>query len=203
MQDKLGLGCFPTVRRTLGRVSGTARQLISRAEYITLERDCPIRHEWVGGVLFAMTGSSGVHNRIAGRLAARLLPVAESHGCRPYASDMRLMTPNAGYYPAVMVACGDQPDPYFETTPCLLVEVLSPTTRDVDQREKRAAYFAIESLKHYLVVHQDQPRIEHHWRTDGDWQLEVVGPIDTITLICPSMSLSVSDLFAGLVPFET
>ena len=161
MQDKLGLGCFPTVRRTLGRVSETARQLISRAEYITLERDCPIRHEWVGGVLFAMTGSSGVHNRIAGRLAARLLPVAESHGCRPYASDMRLMTP------------------------------------------KRAAYFAIETLKHYLVVHQDQPRIEHHWRTDGDWQLEVVGPIDTITLICPPMSLSVSDLFAGLVPFET
>ena len=157
-------------------MSETARQLVSRAEYITLERDSQIRHEWVGGVLFAITGTSGVHNRIAVRLTARLLPVAENHGCRTYASDKRLMTPNAAYYPDVMVACSDQADPYCETTPGLLVEVLSPSTRDVDQREKRAAYFAIESLKHYLVVHQDQPRIEHHWRTDGDWQIEVVGP---------------------------
>ena len=130
MQDKLGPGFLRVPRRRLPRVSGTARQLVSRAEYITLERDSPIRHEWVGGVLFAMTGTSGVHNRIAVRLTARLLPVAESHGCRTYASDMRLMTPNAGYYPDVMVACDDQADPYFETTPCLLVEVLSPSTRD-------------------------------------------------------------------------
>ena len=180
----------------------SARGLVSRQEYVDLERHSNLRHEWVGGVLFAMTGTSGVHNRIAGRLYTRLLAEADPRGCRTYVSDMRVMTENSGYYPDVMVACGDQADPYFETTPCLIAEVLSPTTRDVDQREKRAAYFAIPSLRHYLVVHQDQPRIEHHWRTDGDWQLEVVGPADMITLTCVPMSLVVADLFAGLVPLD-
>ena len=183
-------------------MSETARQLISRTEYVTLERDSPTRHEWVGGVLFAMTGTSGIHNRIAGRITTRVLPVAEALGCRAYASDMRLMTEKAGYYPDIMIACGDQSDPYFETAPCLLAEVLSPTTRDVDQREKRAAYFAIDSLRHYLVVHQDQPRIEHHWRGDRGWELEVVGPPDIIALQCPAMELPVGPLFEGLVSFE-
>jgi Uma2 family endonuclease len=188
---------------TLGYVSDTARQLVSRAEYICFERDSTIRHEWVGNVLFAMTGTSGIHNRIAGRLSAKILAVADPHGCRTYASDMRVMTADAGYYPDVMVACDEQADPYFETMPCLLAEILSPSTRDIDQREKRAAYFGIESLRHYLVVHQDQPRIEHHWRSDAtaSWQLEVVGPIDTITLICPPMTLPVGALFDGLVPY--
>ncbi len=183
-------------------MSETARQLISKVEYLYFERDSSIRHEWVGGALFAMTGTSGVHNRIAGRLFAKLLAVAEPHGCRSYVSDMRVMTADAGYYPDVMVACGEQADSYFETTPCLLAEVLSPSTRDIDQREKRAAYFAIESLQHYLVVHQDQPRIQHHWRTDRGWELEVVGPIDTITLTCPPITLAVGELFEGLVAFE-
>ena len=182
-------------------VSDTARQLISKTEYLCCERDSTIRHEWIGGVLFAMTGTSGLHNRIAMEIVAHLHPVAKRHGCRTYASDMRLMTENAGYYPDVMFACEEQADPYFETSPCLLAEVLCPSTRDIDQREKRGAYFAIESLRHYLVVHQDQPRIEHHWRTDRGWQLEVVGPIDTIALTCPPISLPVGELFEGLVAF--
>jgi Uma2 family endonuclease len=183
-------------------MSETARQLVSKAEYLSFERDSTIRHEWVGGVLFAKTGTSGVHNRLAIELVSRILPEAKRHGCRSYASDMRLMTDTAGYYPDVMVACGEQVNTYFENTPCLLVEVLSPSTRDIDQREKRAAYFAIETLQHYLVVHQDQPRIEHHWRTEQGWELEVVGPIDTIRLTCPPMVLAVGELFDGLVAFD-
>ena len=63
-----------------------------------------------------------------------------------------------------------------------------------------AAYFAIDSLRHYLVVHQDQPRVEHHWPTEGGpWQLEVVGPIDTIELTCPPVSIPLGELFEGLV----
>lgn len=173
---------------------------MTRSDYLQLERDSQIRHEWVGGALHAMTGTSGVHNRVAGRLYARLLPAADRHGCRTYISDMRIMTERAGYYPDVMVACGEQADPYYETAPCLLIEVLSPSTSDIDQREKRAAYFAIDSLRHYLVVHQDQPRVEHHWPTEGGpWQFEVVGPIDTIELTCPPVSIPLGELFEGLV----
>ena len=177
-----------------------ARQLISRFDYLSMERENRVRHEWVGGALFAMVGASGVHVRLTGRVFAALLPMADAHGCRAYASDMRVMTEHVGYYPDVMVACGEQPDPYFETAPCLLVEVLSPTTRDIDQREKLAAYKAIPSLRHYLIVHQDQPRVAHHFRfDDGDWQLEIVGPIDTIELTCPPVGIPLGELFDGLV----
>ena len=136
MQDKLRLRSSPACRRRLAVVS-EARQLVTRSDYLQLERDSQIRHEWVGGALHAMTGTSGVHNRVAGRLYARLLPAADRHGCRTYISDMRIMTERAGYYPDVMVTCGEQADPYYETAPCLLIEVVSPSTRDIDQREKR------------------------------------------------------------------
>jgi hypothetical protein len=61
-------------------VSGTARQLVSKAEYLSFERDSTIRHEWVGGVLFAMTDTSGVHNRLALELVMRIAPEGKRHG---------------------------------------------------------------------------------------------------------------------------
>lgn len=179
-----------------------ARQLVPRDVYDRMERDGNVRHEWVGGSVFAMVGASGDHNRIALRLAGALDRAGPT--CRVFASDMRLMVEDAGYYPDVMVACGESPDRYFETAPCLLAEVLSPSTRDIDRREKRAAYLRIGSLRHYLVIEQDDPRVEHHHRPspDAPWELEVIGPGDRMHLSCPTVDLDVESLFRGIITWD-
>ena len=174
--------------------------MIGRAEYLSFERDGEIRHEWVGGQIFVMTGGSARHNRIALRLGAGLLGAADRDGCRAYVADMKVVTADFGYYPDVMVVCDrHQPGDYHEERPCLIAEVLSPSTADRDRREKRAAYQSIPSLLHLLLIGQDDPRIEHFFREpDGQWQHVQLGPDDLIVLRCPDVSVPVAEVYIGL-----
>ena len=93
------------------------------------------------------------------------------------------------YYPDVLVACGDEPEnetAYTEDAPCLIVEVLSPSTTATDRREKRIAYCALPTVRHYLVVDAEKNVIEHHRRIDEEtYDLFVHRPGDTIELSCP------------------
>ncbi len=174
--------------------------LIDRAEYLTFERDGQSRHEWVGGEIFAMTGGSTRHNRISLRLGSRLLAASEGEGCRAYVADMKVVTADFGYYPDVMVVCDPEtPSDYHEEHPCLLAEVLSPSTADRDRREKKNAYMTIPSLLHLLLIRQDDTQIEHFFRSpDGPWNHHQLGPDDEIKLTCPVLSIPVMDLYAGL-----
>jgi Uma2 family endonuclease len=181
-------------------VSAAAEPFISRDEYLSLERDGIVRHEWVGGQMWMMTGGTGIHNRISVRLLSLILAAAERDGCRTYVADMKVLTDSAGYYPDVMVVCDDNaPGEYHEEHPCLIAEVLSKTTGDRDRREKWVSYKSIDSLQHYLLISQIDTTIEHRYRTDHGWSTEVLGPDDTLTLQCPSVAITVSSLYAGLV----
>ena len=181
-------------------MTNAATQWISRAEYLTFERDGQMRHEWIGGELFAMTGGSARHNSISGRFFAKLLPAADDYGCRAFVADMKVVTDHFAYYPDVMVAChGDGRNEYHEEHPCLIAEVLSPSTRDRDRRERKAAYQAMPSVLHLLLIRQDDTQIEHYYRTpDGPWQHEQLGPDDHIVLQCPPCEIAVADLYVGL-----
>ena len=181
-------------------MSEAAIALVSRTEYLEYERDGRVRHEWVGGQMYMMTGSSGRHNQISGRLFASLLPVADSHGCRVFIADMKVVTATFGYYPDVMVVCEPEVGTHHEEQPCLIAEVLSPTTQDRDRREKWAAYKTISSLRHYLLIKQDDTQVEHRYRTseDAPWQHEIIGPNDVLALSCPETSMTVSALYTGV-----
>lgn len=98
-----------------------------------------------------------------------------------------------------MVVCEEQADPYFETQPCLIVEVLSKSTQDQDKREKWMAYASIPTLDHYLLVSQTERTIEHRPRTDLGWSTEVLGPEDSLHWTCPEASLSVRGIYEGLL----
>jgi Uma2 family endonuclease len=181
-------------------MSNAAEQLISRADYLAIERDGIIRHEWVGGQIYAMTGGTRLHNQISFRLARSLADASDADGCQTFIADMKVLTEFAGYYPDVMVACEDSSDDdYFEEHPCLIAEVASKTTQDRDRREKWVAYKEIRSLKHYLLLSQDDVVIEHRFRTDLGWSTEVLGPTDTLHLKCPNVAITVASLYDGLV----
>ncbi len=204
-QDTRRVGSAPVDRAAptvvqLATMSSAAEQFVSRGEYLSLERDGSVRHEWVGGQMWAMTGGTGRHNRISIRLLSQLLPSAEAAGCRTYLADMKVLTESAGYYPDLMVVCDqNEPSDYHEENPCLLAEVLSKSTSDRDHREKWMIYRSIASLQHYLLLSQTDATIEHRYRTEIGWATEVLGPTDTLHLRCPKVSVSVEALYVGLL----
>ncbi len=160
---------------------------MSLEEYWELENNSEFKHEYVGGHLYAMTGVTRRHSRISGNIFLALANVSDGSSCRVHQSDMKVPTPDGPvYYPDVVVACGEEPDdPYCEDAPCLIVEVLSPSTALTDRREKLLSYRRLPSLQAYLIVEQDKELVERHFRDDSEaWQAEILGE-GSIPVPCP------------------
>jgi Uma2 family endonuclease len=143
-------------------------------EYFELEERSTTRHEYVEGEVYAMSGVTRRHNAIAGNVYARLRAAARRGPCRVHISDVKLRMGRVIYYPDVMATCGSEPvDERIEDAPCLVVEVLSPSTEAVDRREKLMMYKRLRSLGAYLLVDQEQRRVDRYWREPhGEWQHE-------------------------------
>ena len=168
-------------------------------EYLLHEETAEVRHEYVAGEIYAMTGGTIRHNRIALNIASRLQVASAGGSCEAFINDMKVRaSPSAFYYPDVVVACGAQDDSAVAVSePCLIVEVTSPSSLRIDRHEKLRAYQAIASLRAYLIVHQDHRVVEHHWRgDDGLWQRALRTDTDTIALSCPACVLSLDEIYA-------
>lgn len=168
-------------------------------EYLEFERNSPIKHEFVGGHIYAMTGVSRRHSRVAGNDFAVLREATRGEPCRVHQNNMKVPMPDDPfYYPDVVIACGPE-EPDLEDEPCLIVEVLSPTTAQTDRREKLAAYKKLPSLRAYLIVSQGERRVERHFRDENDdwWQAEIVGE-GNMPIPCPETELSLAEFYEGL-----
>lgn len=170
-------------------------------EYLKLEEGATVRHEYVGGEIYAMIGASRRHNEIVSNISAILWNAARGGPCRVYSSDFKLrVSVDVFYYPDVMVECNmEEGDPLFEEEPCIVVEVTSPSTATTDRREKLFAYKKVSSLKSYLIVHQGEMRVERHWRDEEGvwWQVELVGE-GRIPIPCPETELTLAEIYEGL-----
>lgn len=159
---------------------------ISSEEYLVMEENRAIRHELVGGQMFAMAASSEAHNIIAGNIATILRARLHATGCRAYIFGMKAKVEKteAFYYPDVMATCERfVAKSLFKSNPFLLVEVLSPSTANIDRREKLSAYRMIESVREYVIVYQDYKRVELYRKDEtGSWQFAVLGEGDKLLL---------------------
>lgn len=144
------------------------------------------RHEYVDGQIFAMTGATDAHNIIVGNLYSIIRSHIKGSGCLAYVADMkvRIEQTNCFYYPDVMVTCEPvEPKGVFKLAPVLICEVLSPSTSAIDKREKRLAYRQIDSLKEYLIVHQEHRHLELYRRERGAlWTLSSSHKLDDVNL---------------------
>jgi len=178
---------------------------ISEADYLEGEKENPIRHEYIDGHIYAMAGSSDRHNRIAINITSRLNDNLTSGPCETFMSDMKVrVNEKTYYYPDIVVAC-DPPgsDHYIRSQPVLIVEVTSPTTSRIDQHEKLLAYRNIPSLHEYVLVAQDQMRIETHRRRGQDWEIQVYTlPEDVLQLESTGLSMALKEVYRN-VTFES
>ncbi|NOT49529.1 MAG: Uma2 family endonuclease [Acidobacteria bacterium] len=149
------------------------RPKITVEEYLEGEKVSPIRHEYLDGEVYAMSGASKRHNRISGNLLEKLRLHLKGADCETFYNEVKLRVKhlNRFYYPDLVVVCGpDEEHDYYISKPTIIVEVLSPSTALTDKREKWFAYQDIEGLKEYVMIEQESERAEvYRKRDDGLW----------------------------------
>lgn len=158
------------------------RTLHTVEEYLEMERASEVRHEYLDGEIFEMSGESLSHGRISTNLVAELRRQLRGKPCDVLSKDMKvrsgwLPSPRRTMkglfsYPDVVVVCG-QPqfhDEYQDilTNPNVIIEVLSDATEKFDRGEKFRRYREqLPTLTHYVLVSQAGPYIDHFTRREG------------------------------------
>ncbi|MFL5339837.1 MAG: Uma2 family endonuclease, partial [Gemmataceae bacterium] len=150
--------------------AASKRNLVSVDDYLAGELTSPVKHEYLGGVIYAMAGARNAHNLIATNSLGTLHGRLRGKPCRAFNSDtkIRVRLPHQVrfYYPDGSVACRQNPqDDSFQDEPAVLIEVLSRSTRRIDEGEKKDAYLTIPSLSAYMLVEQNTPAVVVHRRT--------------------------------------
>ncbi len=157
---------------------------VSVEEYLASELDSPVKHEYLGGVVYAMSGATNAHNRVATNLTstfwARL-----SGPCEPFNSDTKIRIRLPGntrfYYPDASVICrSNPPKDAFQDAPTVVVEVLSDSTRRLDLGEKKDAYLTIPTLEVYLLVEPEILKVIAYRRTEEGFVKEVWQQFDSV-----------------------
>lgn len=169
-------------------------------EFLEWESRQELRYEFLDGVVYAMVGGTVAHNVVTSHLAFALDKRLYGSGCTVMSQGMKVKIDQAVLYPDVLVACGplDPSDRYLGDI-TLAAEILSPSTARRDREAKMAAYMALPSLRHYLLVSADEPSIELFTRVGDGWRpvtvtgLEAAVPLDALDLELP-----MADVYRGL-----
>ncbi len=178
-------------------------QLVSVQDFLAGELVSPIKHEYLGGFVYAMAGTRNAHSIIEVNIRGELHQHLRGKPCQPYSSDTKIrihlpipspLSPAAGergrgegathvrfYYPDASVVCRPNPQTdSFQDEPAVLFEVLSRGTRRIDEGEKRDAYLTIPSLRVYVLVEQEMPAVLVYRRTEQGFVREVYEGLDAV-----------------------
>lgn len=172
-------------------------------EYLKWETKQEIRYEYSGGEVFAMTGGTKGHNKLALNLYGALEEQVESDGCEMNTSDVKVMVSELGAYryPDLVVSCDerDQQNPDFYTYPKLIVEVLSPGTEAVDRNKKFQEYIQIPTLEEYVLINTDQMQVECFRRGEGRiWLYYPYKAEDTVEIQSMGVEFEIEQLYRNV-----
>ena len=172
---------------------------ISVEDYLEREKISVDKHEYIEGEVYAMAGTSDVHNLIAGDLYALLVNHLRGSRCQPFFGEIKVrVTEKVYYYPDVLVSCEQNPeDPYFRNQPILIIEVTSPSTERIDRSEKLLYYLQMPSLQEYVIVDQQKMNVEVHRRqANGRWITYIFNENDDVVeLASVELSIPLPDLY--------
>jgi len=175
----------------------------NEADYLRVEREAAVRHEYVAGQIFAMAGGTKAHNTIAGNVFASLRAHLRGRPCRTFIADMKVRLENARsyYYPDVVVTCHpkdmapDSPVDYL-TEPSLIVEVLSASTESIDRREKLLAYAQLPASLEYVLIDSSKRQVEIYRKDpNGELVQEIPAQDETVNLESVSLRLTFEAIY--------
>ncbi|AUT02293.1 hypothetical protein CLI64_18920 [Nostoc sp. CENA543] len=179
---------------------------MSAAEYLVWESTQELRYEYWDGEVVAMTGGTRNHNRVSGNFFKVLDDALVNRSCEVYIVDVKVQVePGHKYfYPDVVVTCDERDrDPQWIQFPCLIIEVLSPSTEAADRGKKFAAYRQSATLQEYVLVQVAQPGVEVFRRNEqGKWVLSEYSLSDKLLLESVNVEIAIASLYRQ-VEFES
>ncbi len=172
---------------------------MTETEYLEFEKKSEVRHEYVNGVIHAMAGDKKQNNRVVGRLYRLLAAQAEAKECDVFFTVVKMRIPNGKYrYPDVVVTCEEDADEYLIQAPCAVFEVLSESTKDVDENEKLEEYLKIPSVMRYVLLRQDRAMAMVYARDGSSWRFDLLESNGTFDVPCLDLTIKLEDVYAGL-----
>ena len=175
---------------------------VSVENYLASEEANDIRHEYLGGLVYAMAGETTAHNQITGNFYLNIRQHLKDGPCKTYQSDIRVNFQIRGdeyfYYPDIVVTC-DKRDTHerFVKFPKLIIEVSSPSTERIDRREKFFAFTGIETLEEYVLVPQ-KPGEFTVFRKANNWREEKIPAENELRLESLQLSMPRSAIYEGI-----
>jgi Uma2 family endonuclease len=160
--------------------SAAVKPRVSVAEYLAFERAAETKHEYRDGEIIAMPGVKRPHDLIAMNLIFELMGRLRQSPHEVHGPEMRVcVEPDGLYtYPDISIFRAEPKvlDSYQDTLldPCVIFEILSPSTEDYDRGEKFRRYRRVASLREYVLVAQDRIRVERYVRGAGRWKKTVL-----------------------------
>ncbi len=171
------------------------QQRISPEEYLQGEMLSDTKHQLIDGEAYAMSGGSENHNFLAGNIFSELKSQLKGTSCRTFMAEMKLRVADDFFYPDVMVVCNqDDSDAYYKTSPIIIIEVLSKSTRKFDQTTKRLRCQNIASLQEYVLIEQDKGEIQLFSRAHN-WQSAYYYLGDQINFASLGVSVAVDEIY--------
>ena len=182
-------------------MSSLPKQFYTPEEYLDRERRAEYKNEYFAGEIVAMAGAKRKHNLIGSNITTSLNVQLRDAPCEVYTNDMKVQADKARQfsYPDVVVVCGepqfrDDQDDVLQN-PTVIVEVLSPSTEAYDRGEKFLRYRRLESLQEYLLVTQNERRVEQFTKqSDGSWRMTETTE-ESLTLESVGCTLSFDDIY--------
>jgi Uma2 family endonuclease len=171
--------------------------------YLIWEAQQETRHEYFNGETFAMSGGSLPHNQLALNLYSSLRPQLQPKGCRAFVADAKVKVTklNAYFYPDLVVSC-DPEDLAAQdaiTHPTLIVEVLSPSTREYDRGDKFKFYRTLPSLQEYILIDTDRISVEYFRRGEGRmWLYTLYETGEALELQSLGVEIEVDAIYEGV-----
>jgi Uma2 family endonuclease len=180
---------------------------VSYEDYVAAEVDSEEKHEWLDGIVYAMSRGTIEHGRLCASVIVALGSALKGK-CTVYASETMLFVRETklSTYADASVVCGELETHRVMkngrslgealTNPKVLVEVLSDGTEAYDRGEKFGHYMRIPSLREYVLVSQKEPCIEVFRRTDrgGHWEHTIARAGETVTIY--GKPIAVDDVYA-------
>lgn len=176
---------------------------ISVEEYLQGELASDIKHEYVDGEVYAMSGAKRAHNIISMNLAGLFFGHLRGSPCRAFNADMKVRVQTDAddhfFYPDLHVTCAaSDTHEHFNSQPKLIVEILSDTTERYDRAEKFHHYRKLASLEEYVLIAQDTQRVECYRRID-QWDLWLYQQGDEVVFDSVDLAVDIGDIYEGVV----
>ncbi len=182
---------------------------MSVEDYLAWEERQEIKHEYIDGEIYEMTGGTGEHSMITANIQGFLWNRLSFPQYTVHTSDMRVkLSPSRYVYPDLSIVRGesiyDDASRLILRNPVFVVEVTSPSSAIRDRMDKLDNYFNVPSIEAYLIVDQDRPRADLYSRMQDGWRLRAFNqPEDVIPLPALECQLPLEQVYRGIVFEET